>query len=151
MQASASGAFGTSMDWMVVLGPILALGFIAGLLMLLLTAFRDERTSNRATKPLPLRITRRESKGHCLMFENGRLVAVFDQQIAEPGERERRWGLELGFDDLDTSEAPTFANLAEAQRWVEQHLRKEQSWAADRSMGSATVLTERKPHSKNRE
>jgi hypothetical protein len=57
-----------------------------------------------------------------LVFVDGFLVAVLvrlsDEHEADAG----RWCLEAGFGRVDVSRPPTFANLEEAQEWIEQRL-----------------------------
>jgi hypothetical protein len=56
----------------------------------------------------------------CLVFANNRLVAVLVRLSAEHGRKAGRWYLEHGFGKLDRLAHPIFADLDEAQDWVEQ-------------------------------
>jgi len=57
-----------------------------------------------------------------LAFAGGLLVAILVQLCEQHEDQAGRWYLEAGFGRLDQPHAPTFANLEEAQDWIEQQL-----------------------------
>lgn len=56
------------------------------------------------------------------VFHNGFLVAVLVRLSAEYEDEAGKWFLEVGFGRVNTATPPTFANLDEAQGWIEQRL-----------------------------
>lgn len=58
----------------------------------------------------------------CLVFEDGRLVAVLVRLSSEhDSSLTGKWFLEHGFGPLDTSEHPIFDDLPAAERWIAAH------------------------------
>ena len=57
-----------------------------------------------------------------LVFAEGYLVAVLVQLSDDHEEEERRWFLEAGFGRIDVPSPPTFADIDEAQSWIEKRL-----------------------------
>lgn len=57
-----------------------------------------------------------------LVFAEGFLVAVLVQLSDEHEDEAGRWFLEAAFGRVDAFHAPTFANLEEAQDWIERQL-----------------------------
>lgn len=58
----------------------------------------------------------------CLVFENGRLVAVLVRLSDEHENLSGKWFLEHGFGRLDGPTHPTFENIDAAQDWLETRL-----------------------------
>ena len=57
-----------------------------------------------------------------LVFHNGCLAAVL-VRLSDLHENEAgQWFLEVGFGPVGTASAPAFADLEEAQSWIEQRL-----------------------------
>ena len=54
----------------------------------------------------------------CLVFVDGKLVAVLVRLSTEHGDAAGRWFLEHGFGPLDTPEQPLFEDLGAAERWI---------------------------------
>lgn len=55
----------------------------------------------------------------CLVFDNGRLIAVLVRLSSEHDQMlDRKWFLEHGFGELDTSEHPVFDDLGAAEGWI---------------------------------
>lgn len=57
-----------------------------------------------------------------LVFHDGFLVAVLVCLSDEHEHEAGRWFLEAGFGRVNTAAPPTFADLGEAQGWIEQRL-----------------------------
>lgn len=57
-----------------------------------------------------------------LVFSDGFLVAVLVQLSDTHGNAAGMWFLEAGFGPVDHPEPPTFADLDDAQAWIEQRL-----------------------------
>ncbi|MBB2965202.1 hypothetical protein FHU13_005625 [Methylobacterium sp. R2-1] len=57
-----------------------------------------------------------------LVFSDGFLVAVLVRLSEIHGDRAGMWFLEAGFGPVDHPDPPTFADLDEAQSWVEWRL-----------------------------
>ena len=57
-----------------------------------------------------------------LVFANGFLVAVLVLLSDDHDEEAGMWFLEAGFGPVDTATPPTFADLDDAQCWIEQRL-----------------------------
>jgi hypothetical protein len=57
-----------------------------------------------------------------LVFADGFLVAVLVHLSEQHGDEAGQWFLEAGFGPVDTATPPTFANLDEAQSWIEGRL-----------------------------
>ncbi len=57
-----------------------------------------------------------------LVFADGFLVAVLVRLADEHGADEGKWFLEAGFGRVDYPDPPTFADLDEAQAWIEQRI-----------------------------
>jgi hypothetical protein len=57
-----------------------------------------------------------------LVFSEGFLVAVLVQLSDDHEDRSGMWFLEAGFGPVDHPDPPTFADLDEAQDWIEQRL-----------------------------
>jgi hypothetical protein len=57
-----------------------------------------------------------------LVFADGFLVAVLVQLSDVHEDADGMWFLEAGFGRVDTVTPPTFADLDEAQAWIEQRL-----------------------------
>ena len=57
-----------------------------------------------------------------LVFHDGFLVAVLVQLSDDHEDAAGSWFLEAGFGRLDTATPPTFADLDEAQNWIEHRL-----------------------------
>jgi hypothetical protein len=57
-----------------------------------------------------------------LVFADGFLVAVLVQLSGDHDDTARMWFLEAGFGRVNTATPPTFADLDEAQGWIEQRL-----------------------------
>ena len=57
-----------------------------------------------------------------LVFADGFLVAVLVQLSDEHGNEAGMWFREVGFGPVDDPRRPKFANLDEAQAWIEQRL-----------------------------
>jgi hypothetical protein len=60
----------------------------------------------------------------CLVFSEGRLIAVLVRLSEEHGERSGEWFFEAGFGRLDGPAHPTFAAIEDAQDWIERRLRQ---------------------------
>lgn len=54
----------------------------------------------------------------CLIFADGKLLAVLVRLSAQQGDLIGRWYLEKGFGYLDGPAQPTFPDLEAAQSWV---------------------------------
>jgi hypothetical protein len=63
----------------------------------------------------------------CLVFAEGRLVAVLVRLSDEHGERAGHWFFEVGFGRLDGPAHPSFAAIEDAQEWLEERLRQVRS------------------------
>jgi hypothetical protein len=57
-----------------------------------------------------------------LVFDDGFLVAVLVQLSDQHEDEAGSWFLEAGFGPVDTATPPTFADLDEAQGWIEERL-----------------------------
>ncbi|CAO4145405.1 hypothetical protein [Methylorubrum extorquens] len=57
-----------------------------------------------------------------LVFSDGFLVAVLVQLSDDHGEATGMWFLEAGFGPVDHPVPPTFADLDDAQSWIEKRL-----------------------------
>jgi hypothetical protein len=57
-----------------------------------------------------------------LVFHDGLLVAVLVCLSDEHEDEAGKWFLEAGFGRVNTATPPTFADLGEAQNWIEQRL-----------------------------
>jgi hypothetical protein len=66
----------------------------------------------------------------CLVFGDGRLVAVLVRLSEQHGEDEGAWYFETGFGRLDGIEHPTFPDLETAQDWVAERMRSVTSGAS---------------------
>ena len=58
-----------------------------------------------------------------LVFHEGFLVAVLVLLSDDHEDAAGMWFLEAGFGRVDTATPPTFADLDEAQNWIEQQLK----------------------------
>ena len=58
----------------------------------------------------------------CLVFGNGKLLAVLVRLSAQQGELAGRWYVEKGFGCLDAPAQPTFPDLDAAQSWLSAKL-----------------------------
>jgi hypothetical protein len=70
-----------------------------------------------ATQPVRVDTSAKDEEG-CLVFADGRLVAVLVRLSDEHGEMAGRWFLEAGFGRLDGPQHPTFVDLEAAQAWA---------------------------------
>lgn len=57
-----------------------------------------------------------------LVFSDGFLVAVLVRLSGDHGEAVGSWFLEAGFGPVDHPDPPTFADLEEAQDWIEKRI-----------------------------
>ena len=58
----------------------------------------------------------------CLVFRNGRLIAVLVRlSRTHEGGLDGKWFLEHGFGSLDTPEHPVFDDLPMAEGWIASH------------------------------
>ena len=57
-----------------------------------------------------------------LVFADSFLVAVLVQLSVDHGDLAGMWFVEAGFGPVDIATPPTFADLNEAQGWIEQRL-----------------------------
>ena len=58
----------------------------------------------------------------CLVFSEGKLVAVLVRLSEEQGVYAGQWYVEKGFGGLDGPKHPTFADMDAAQSWVRRKL-----------------------------
>lgn len=72
-------------------------------------------------QPVQVTTGSKDTENH-LVFVDGFLVAVLLQLSDEHGYEAGRWYLETGFGRVDDPHRPTFADLHEAQAWIEQRL-----------------------------
>jgi hypothetical protein len=71
----------------------------------------------------PIRVaTSRHGDDGCLVLADDVLVAVLVLLSDQYGPDSGRWFLEASFGPIGSSAHPTFADLAEAQAWVAEHL-----------------------------
>ena len=72
-------------------------------------------------QPVPIATGSHDTESQ-LVFVDGFLVAVLVQLSEDHEDAAGSWFLEAGFGSLDTAIQPTFADLDEAQSWIEQRL-----------------------------
>ena len=60
----------------------------------------------------------------CLVFSNGRLIAVLVRLSDQHGELAGLWFLEASFGRVDATDHPTFPDLEAAQDWVASRIRR---------------------------
>ena len=58
----------------------------------------------------------------CLVFSDGKLLAVLVRLSAQQGDLAGRWYVEKGFGLLDAPAHPTFPDLESVQSWVSRKL-----------------------------
>ncbi|GEO15026.1 hypothetical protein [Microvirga aerophila] len=74
----------------------------------------------------PVRVVTGSDEEGLLVFDGElRLAAVLTYLSEQYDGISGHWYLEAGFGRLDRPGHPTFADLEEAQRWINQHLAKE--------------------------
>jgi hypothetical protein len=66
--------------------------------------------------------TRNHDSQSELVFADGFLVAVLVQLSEDHEDEAGKWFLEAGFGPIEVPDPPTFADLDEAQGWIEQRL-----------------------------
>ncbi|MGX7709409.1 hypothetical protein [Methylobacterium sp. Gmos1] len=72
-------------------------------------------------QPVPIATGSRDAESR-LVFADGFLVAVLVRLSEDHGVDEGRWFLEAGFGRVDDQGQPTFADLDEAQAWIQHRL-----------------------------
>lgn len=72
-------------------------------------------------QPIHVATGSNDTESH-LVFADGFLVAVLVRLSDEHEEEAGMWFLEVGFGRVHHPAPPTFANLEEAQGWIEQQL-----------------------------
>jgi hypothetical protein len=74
----------------------------------------------------PVRVATGADEDGCLVFNDGRLVAVLvrlsDQHEVAPGQ----WFYEAGFGPLDGPDHPTFPSIEEAQSYIAERISRAQ-------------------------
>lgn len=72
-------------------------------------------------QPVPIATGSGDTEGQ-LVFANGFLVAVLVRLSEDHGDDVDKWFLEAGFGRVDDQSGSTFADLDEAQEWIQGRL-----------------------------